>query len=273
MKTKKIIVLFLACILSFSLAACGSTSKSESSSKNKKSITVGTSAIFKDILEQAKPEFDKDGYTLNIKVFDDLVTPNTALQEGSIDMNVYQHEPYLNQFNKSKGTNLEKYGTGVLKYFMGIYSKKITNINSIKNGATVTIPNDASNRARALKVLQSNGLIKLKSDVATPTKLDIVQNTKNLNIVEMDVLKLVNSLNDADFSVINSIVASQGNINPKSAIGYEDESESNKYSIVIAIKSGYSNKEIAERLEKALKSQNVKTYIEKRYKGAIVPLF
>lgn len=275
MNFKKVLSAVLVCSLSFSLMACGNkgnTSTSASSSE-KKTITVGTSGIFKDMLNVAKEEYDKDGYTLNVKVFDDLVTPNTALQEGSIDMNFYQHEPYLNQFNKSKGTNLEKFGTPVLKYYMGIYSKKIKNLNELKDGATVSIPNDASNRVRALKVLQANKLIKLKDGVVNPTKLDIVENKKNLNIVEMDVLKLVTSLTDVDCSVINSIVATQGNVDPKSALGLEEKAESDKYSIIIALKKGSTNQKDAEKLEKALKSEKVKKYLEEKYKGAIVPLF
>lgn len=275
MNIKKVLTSLLILALPFSLIGCGNNTQSStaSTSKDKKSITVGTSGIFKDILAVAKEEYDKDGYTLNVKVFDDLVTPNTALQEGSIDFNVYQHEPYLNQFNKSKGSNLEKYGTGVLKYYMGIYSKKIKNLNELKDGATVSIPNDASNRARALKVLQVNGIIKLKDGAASPTKLDIVENKKNLNIVEMDVVKLVSSLNDADCSVINSIVATQGNVDPKSALGLEEKAESDKYSIIIAAKKGSLDQKSAERLEKALKSEKVKKFLEEKYKGAIIPLF
>lgn len=274
MHIKKTLTSLLILALSFSLIGCGSQqSNSKDSSNNKKTITVGTSPTIKDIMTVAKKDFDKDGYTLNLKVFDDYVTPDTALQEGSIDFNFYQHEPYMKQFNKSKNTNLTKYGTGVLKYYMGIYSNKIKNINDIKNGATVGIPNDASNRARALKVLQTNGLIKLKKDVPIPTKLDIVENKKNLNIVEMDVMKLVPSLKDVDFAVINSIVAVQGNLNPKSAIAYEDSKESDKYSIIIATKSGQNNNEMGQRLEKSLKSQEVKNFLEKKYKGAVIPLF
>ncbi|CAB1247157.1 Lipoprotein [Clostridiaceae bacterium BL-3] len=275
MNIKKILSLALILALITSFTACGNSENNSSSSatEEKKTITVGTSSTFKDLLTETKKEFDKDGYKLNIKIFDDLVTPNIALQEGSIDVNFYQHRPYLDQFNKNKGTNLEQYGTGILKYYMGIYSNKIKNLNQLKDGATVTVPNDPSNRGRALKVLETNGLIKLKSGVATPTKLDISENRKNLNIVEMDVMKLVTSLNDTDCAVINSIVAFQGGLNPKSALAYESQTESNKYSIVVALKKDKGDKKAAERLEKALKSKTVKKYLEEKYKGAITPLF
>lgn len=274
MNIKKVLTSLLIVALPFSLIGCGNKAQSSttSTSNDKKTLTVGTSPTFKDEINVVKAEFEKDGYKLNVKVFDDYVTPDVALNEGSIDFNFYQHEPYLNQFNKSKNTKLVKVGTGVLKYYMGIYSKKIKNISDIKDGATVSIPNDASNRARALKVLQTNGIIKLKDDVVSPTKLDIVENKKNLNIVEMDVMKLVPSLGDVDFSVINSIIAVQGGIDPKSAIAYEDNKESDKYAIIVAAKSD-SNKEMEQRFEKAIKSEKVKKFLEEKYKGAVIPLF
>ncbi|MBP2626188.1 MAG: metQ2 [Firmicutes bacterium] len=277
MSIKKILSLLLIVVFALTLAGCGNQQKkateTSGNTPEKKTITVGTSPTFKDIFAVVKEEFDKDGNTLNVKIFDDLVIPNTSLQEGSCDVNFYQHEPYLNQFNKNKGTTLVKYGDGVIKYFMGIYSKKIKNINELKDGATVSIPNDPSNRVRALKVLQTNGLIKLKEGVDNPTKLDIVENKKKLNIVEMDVLKLVSSLDDVDCSTINSIIAVQGNVDPKSAIGLEDNKESDKYAIIIAVKKDQNNEKIAAQLEKALKSEKVKVFLEEKYKGAIVPLF
>jgi len=274
MSIRKMVLVLLICIFAVSVAGCGDTQKqAATATAEKKNITVGTSPVMKDILTASKEEFDKDGYTLDIKVFDDLVTPNIALQEGSVDVNFYQHEPYLEQFNKNKGTNLTKYNNGIIKYFMGIFSKKIKDINDLNDGATVSIPNDPSNRTRALKMLQTNGLVKIKEGVAMPTKLDIVENKKNLNIVEMDVMKLVSSLDDVDCSTINSIIAVQGNVDPKSAIAFEDQGESDKYAIVIAVKKDQNNEKIAERLEKALKSERVKTFLEEKYKGAIVPLF
>ncbi|WP_346356140.1 MetQ/NlpA family ABC transporter substrate-binding protein [Azotosporobacter soli] len=277
MKLLKQSTLFLLTFLLFALliGGCSNQAKetSPASGQEKKSITVGTSPIFKDILAATKEEFDKDGYTLNVKIFDDLVTPNIALQEGSVDVNYYQHEPYLNQFNQNKGTTLVKYGNGTLKYFMGIFSKEVSKLADLKDGATVAIPNDPSNRVRALKVLQSNSLIKLKDDVASPTKLDITENKKNLQIVEMDIMKLVSSLDDVDAATINSIIAVQGGVDPKTALALEDNGESDKFAIIVAVKKGANNEKSAERLTKALQSDRVKNLLEEKYKGAIVPLF
>lgn len=274
MRISKSVLTALILVFALAMAGCGETKQSAGAATGgKKEVIVGTSPIFKDILGAAKEEFDQDGYTLNIKVFDDLVTPNIALQEGSVEFNVYQHEPYLNQFNQNKGTNLAKYNSGVVKYFMGVFSKKIKDINELKDGATVSIPNDPSNRARALKMLQTNGLVKLKAGADMPTKLDIIENKKKLNIVEMDVMKLVSSLDDVDCSAINSVIAVQGNVDPKSAIALEDKGESDKYSIIIAVKKDQINEPMAARLDKALKSEKVRKFLEEKYKGAIVPLF
>ena len=274
MSIRKIILTICIAVLAMAVAGCGDSKQSAGEkASEKKEILVGTSPIFKDVVAAAKEEFDKDGYTLNIKVFDDLVTPNIALQEGSVEFNVYQHEPYLNQFNQNKGTNLAKYSSGVTKYFMGVFSKKIKDIKELRDGATVSIPNDPSNRARALKMLQTNDLVKLKAGVDMPTKLDIIENKKNLNIIEMDVMKLVSSLDDVDCSTINSVIAVQGNVDPKSAIALEDKNESDKYAIIIAVKKDQFNETMAVRLDKALKSEKVRRFLEEKYKGAMVPLF
>ncbi len=272
-QSTRLLLTFLLCALL--IGGCSNQNKETTSAagQEKKSITVGTSPTFKDILAATKEEFDKDGYTLNVKIFDDLVTPNIALQEGSVDVNYYQHEPYLNQFNQNKGTTLVKYGNGTLKYFMGIFSKQVSNLADLKDGATVAIPNDPSNRVRALKVLQSNGLIKLKEGVASPTKLDITENKKNLQIVEMDVMKLVSSLSDVDAATINSIIAVQGGVDPKTALALEANTESDKFAIIVAVKRDANNEKAAERLTKALQSDRVKKLLEEKYKGAIVPLF
>lgn len=268
----RVAAIVLTLILAIAFAGCGNN-PTNTNTPDKRTVIVGASPILKDILTVAKEEFDQDGYTMDLKIFDDLVTPNIALQEGSVDVNFFQHEPYLQQFNQNKGTTLVKYHEGIIKYYMGLFSRKITNLNDLTNGASVSIPNDPSNRTRALKLLQSAGLIKLKEGVALPTKLDIVENSKSLNIIETDVMKLVSSLDDVDLSAINSFVAAQGNVDPKTAIAVEDKSESDKFALVIAVKKDQNNEKYAERLEKALKSERVRQFLETKYKGAVLPLF
>lgn len=271
---KKITTILLFIVLAAIFSGCGNDSATKSEAKpDKKTVIVATQPTLKDIVNAAKPEFDKSGITMEVKVFDDLVSPDTALQEGSVELNFFQHEPYMNQFNKNKGGTLEKYHQGIMKYYMGIFSKKYKSLSEIADGITVTIPNDPSNRARALKTMQTNGLIKLKDGVELPTKLDIIENNKNLNIVETDVPKLPSTLDDVEVSVINSIVAVNANIDPRSALGIEDQAESDKYALIISIKKGANNEKYAEILEKALKSDAEKKFLEERYKGAIATLF
>jgi len=261
----------ISSLLVIGITGCGSSSTATS---EKKEIVVAVSPTFKDMANVIKKEFDKDGYSLNIKVFDDNVLPNIALQEGSVDINFFQHGIYLNQFNKNKGTDLVAYDEkGVIKYFMGIFSNKIKSLDDLKDGDKVSIPNDPSNRGRALKMLASNGLIKLKDGVDIPSKIDIIENKKNLDLVEMDVLKIVPSINDVQAGCVNSIIAVQGGLDPKAALGLEDDKESQRYAIVAALKKGQGNEKYAERFDKALKTQTFKDFLEEKYKGAIIPLF
>lgn len=266
-----LIVILGVLLTTLGLVGC---SDKQAAVADKKEITVGVSPTFKDMAGIIKKEFDKDGYTLNIKVFDDNVLPNVSLQEGSVDINFFQHGIYLEQFNKNKGTNLIAYDSnGVIKYFMGIYSNKIKSLSELKDGDKVSIPNDPSNRARALKMLAGNGLIKLKDGVDIPNKLDIVENSRNLDLVEMDVLKIVPSINDVQAACVNSIIAVQGGIDPKAVLGVEDDKESQRYAIVVAVKKDLGNEKYAEQFTKALKTESFRKFLEEKYKGAIIPLF
>ena len=272
MSFKKIMTtVFISSLLVVGLVGCGSN---QTATSEKKEITVAVSPTFKDMANAIKKEFDKDGYVLNVKVFDDNVLPNVALQEGSVDINFFQHGIYLEQFNKNKGTNLAAYDEkGVIKYFMGIYSNKIKSLNELKEGDKVSIPNDPSNRGRALKMLANNGLITLKQGAEIPTKLDIIENPKKLDFIEMDVLKIVPSINDVQVGCVNSIIAVQGGIDPKSALGLEEDKESQRYAIVVAVKKDQGNEKYAERFTKALKTDSFKNFLTEKYKGAIIPLF
>lgn len=266
-----IMTVFIASLLAVGLAGCGST---QTATSEKKEITVAVSPIFKDMANVIKKEFDKDGYVLHVKVFDDNVLPNVALQEGSVDINFFQHGIHLNQFNRNKGTDLAAYDEkGVITYFMGIFSKKVKSLHDIKEGDKVSIPNDPSNRGRALKMLASNGLITLKEGVEIPTKLDIIENPKNLDLIEMDVLKIVPYINDVQFGCVNSIIAVQGGLDPESALGLEDEKESQRYAIVVAVKKEQGSEKYAERFTKALETDAFKKFLKEKYSGAIVPLF
>ncbi|TPF93279.1 MetQ/NlpA family ABC transporter substrate-binding protein [Bifidobacterium sp. UTBIF-78] len=273
-KLKKIAAGALVAISLISVSACGQTAASADS----KEVIVGVSPIYKDLGEAIKTEFDKQnkdsGKTVTIKVFDDFVTPDTALQEGSINLNFYQHNVYLNQFNEKNGTQLKAYDPkGVFTYYMGIYSSKIKSLEQLQDGASILVPNDAANRARALKTLATNDLITLKDGVDVPSTLDITSNPKNLIITETDVMKEVKGLDDADAAVINSISATQGGIDPATALGKESDTDSGKYSLVVAYKNGSGNDENAKLFTNAIKTDAIKKELAKEFKEAVVPLW
>lgn len=247
------------------LTGCGN------SSKNSKTITVGaTSNPHAIILEQVKPILAKEGYTLEIKEFDDYALLNPALDKGDIDANYFQHVPYLQEFNKSKGTNL----VAVQKVHiepMGVYSKKIKSIKDVPDGAEITIPADPSNGSRALKLLAKAGLFTVP-DKEVLAVGDIKDNPKKLKITEVDAKQLPNTLQDVTLSVINSNYALEAKLNPvKDALFIEDSNS--PYANVIAVKKGHENDEKIKALDKAITSPEIKKFIEDKFGGAVVPAF
>lgn len=275
MKKKKIVSLILSSLVVLSLAGCGSkggdASNSSSASKDSKVIKVGATPVpHAEILKQVKPILQKEGYDLQIVEFTDYVTPNTSLNEGQLDANFYQHIPYLEQFNKEKHTELS-YTVKVHLEPMGVYSNKVKKIADIKDGAEIAIPNDPTNGARALKVLQNAGLIKVK-DGELISKADITENKKNIKIKELDAPQLPRVLGDVDAAVINSNYALQANLNPtKDAIAIEPKDS--PYSNVLAVRTKDKDKDSIKALSKALNSPEIKKFIEEKYKGSIIPSF
>ncbi|AKA72167.1 MetQ/NlpA family ABC transporter substrate-binding protein [Clostridium scatologenes] len=273
MKKKKILSLILSSLIVLSLAGCGAKSgdASSSTSKDKKVIKVGATPVpHAEILKQVKPILQKEGYDLQIVEFTDYVTPNTSLNEGQLDANFYQHIPYLEQFNKEKHTELS-YTVKVHLEPMGVYSNKVKKIADIKDGAEIAIPNDPTNGARALKVLQNAGLIKVK-DGELISKADITENKKNIKIKELDAPQLPRVLGDVDAAVINSNYALQANLNPtKDAIAIEPKDS--PYSNVLAVRTKDKDKDSIKALSKALNSPEIKKFIEEKYKGSIIPSF
>lgn len=271
---KKVLSLVTAATLLIALGGCSKKADSTSTSgasNDKKEIIVGATPVpHKEILEIVKPILEKEGYKLTIKEFTDYVLPNTELNEGSLDANFFQHVPYLESSNKEKNLNLT-YTVKVHIEPMGVYSKKIKNLSDLPNGATISVPNDTTNEARALRILEKNGVIKLKSgDLITAA--DITENPKKVKIKELDAQMLPTTLQDVDASVINSNYAMENNLNPtKDAIAIEDKDS--PYANVLAVKKGDENKPYIQALSKALTSPEVKAFIEKKYDGAVVPAF
>lgn len=235
-------------------------------------IKVGATPIpHAEILEFIKPELKKDGYELEIKVFNDYVVPNLAVEDGDLDANYFQHIPYLNEFNANKGTHLVK-TAGVHLEPMGIYSKKIKSLKDLKDGATISIPNDPTNESRALDVLVNAKLIEVDNSAKLRTPLDITKNSKNLKFKELEAATLPRTLDDVDIAVINTNFAMNANLNPtKDALALE--SKDSPYVNIVVVKEGNQNSKKIKALDAALNTKAVKDFIADKYKGAIIPAF
>ncbi|MGL5313970.1 MAG: MetQ/NlpA family ABC transporter substrate-binding protein [Peptostreptococcaceae bacterium] len=266
MKFKRLITTGLIGLLAVSAVGCSSAKGSDD-----KTIVVGASATpHAEILEVIKPELEEKGYTLEIKVFDDYVLPNTGLEEGSLDANYFQHVPYLEETNKEKGYSLT-YTAKVHLEPMGLYSKKITSLDEIQDGAVIAIPNDASNGSRALKLLADNGVIKLKDSELVGVN-DITENPKNITIKELNAEQLPTALPDVDAAVINTNYALSAKLNPtKDSIVIE--SKDSPYANILAVREDNKDDEKIKVLSEALTSDAVKQFIEEKYQGSIVPSF
>lgn len=276
MKKRSILSIVLAGVVAIGLVGCGGANTAGSKdSKNDKVIKIGvTPKPHKEIVDIAKPLLEKEGYKVEITEFNDYVQPNTAVSEGSLDANFFQHTPYLNEQNQSKGFKLVSVGAIHLEP-MGLYSKKIKSLDELKDGATIAVPNDPSNEARALKLLAGKGIIKIK-DGELVTSKDITENKKNLKFSELEAAAIPRAMDDVDAAVINGNYAIEAKFNPaKDALVVEDKnSEAAKpYANILVVKEGNEKQEKIQALYKALTSPEVKAFIEKEYNGAVIPVF
>lgn len=281
MRNKKLLGALLAVttLATFGLAGCGDSGSNGAASKeDDKTITVAASPTpHAEILNKAvKPLVEKDGYKLEVKEFTDYVQPNTATEDGEVDANYFQHKPYLDNFNKEKGTHLVSV-EGIHFEPFGLYPGKTKDLQNLQDGATVAVPNDATNEARALLLLQDAGLIKLKDGIdptSDATKLDITENPKNLDIQEIAAEQLPRSLADVDLAVINGNYALQADLNAaEDSLVTENPDYAKVYVNVVACRSGEENSDKIQALKKALQSDDVKKYVDETYKGAVVTVF
>lgn len=245
--------------------------------KDSKVIKIGaTSSPHGEILEVVQKELEKEGYQLDIKIFSDYIQPNLAVDSGDLDVNFFQHLPYMESFNEEKGTKLVSVADTHYEP-IGIYAGKTKSLDDIKDGAKIAVPNDTTNEARALLLLEKQGLIKVKEGAGLKaTKLDIEENDKNIEIVEVDAAQIARSLPDVDFGVVNGNYALQAGLNvEKDALAFEasDSEAAKTYANVIVVKEGREEEEGIQALVKAIKSDEVKKFIEEKYKGAVVPLW
>lgn len=271
MKKKNVLALALALVLTVALAACGGEKKENTVLKVAASATPHA-----EILAQVKEELAQQGIDLQVTEYGDYVIPNTAVEDGEEDVNYFQHQPYLDQFNQENNTHLVS--VAAIHYEpLGIYPGKTTALADLPDGAVIGVPNDATNEARALQLLQAQGLITVNADAglnATPN--DIVENPKNLTFVELEAAMLPNVTTEMDLAVINGNFALQaGFSSAKDALALEDaQSEAAQtFANVIVVKEGNEDNEAVQALVKALQSEKVKAYINDTYEGNVLPIF
>lgn len=276
---KKSMIILLTVMLSVALAACGSKKETAGSdagsaaSGENVTLTVGASPVpHAEILNVIKPILEKEGVTLIVKEFNDYIQPNVQLYEKQLDANFYQHTPYLDQFNKERGYDLVKAG-GVHLEPIGAYSKKIKSADELKDGATVAIPNDATNGGRALLLLAANNVIKLKDGTGVEaTVKDVTDNPKNLKFKELEAAMLPRVLDEVNLAVINTNFALEAKLDPaKDALFIEGKDS--PYVNILVTRPDNKDSDAIRKLAKALNSDEVKAFINDQYKGSILPAF
>ena len=278
--TKKIIALAAAAALTLSLAACSgnnssSTADNSSSDASSTVIRVGASpSPHAEILEFAKDQLAAKGYELEIVEFTDYVMPNVALYEGDLDANFFQHTPYLDNYNEQNGTDLV---SACKVHFepMGLYSVTLTSVSDVAEGSKVGVPNDPTNEARALNLLEAQGLIKLREGAGlNATPLDIEENPLNLEFVELEAAQLPRNLSEFAIAAINGNYAIEAGILDKVIVNEAADSESaQEYANILAVQSGELETDKTNALVEALTSDETREFINTQYENQFIPVF
>lgn len=269
--------------LAFGLLAfigCGDTADKKGGEANasannasavSQTITVGATPVpHAEILEFVKADLANEGFELVVKEFNDYVQPNLATDSGELDANFFQHIPYLEEFNKNKGTTLVSVA-GIHLEPMGVYSRKYSSFTIVSDGVSIAVPNDPTNESRALDIIAKTGVVTFKES-ALKTPLDIVSNPKNIVFKELEAAQMPRALDDTDFAVINSNFAMAAGLKPtEDSLVMEDKSS--PYVNVLVVKAGNEESAKTKALIKALQSEKVKAFIDEKYQGAVVPAF
>lgn len=269
---KKVLSLLISLLFVFA-AFTGCSGKKTADDKT---IKVGASVTpHAEILEIAKGILAKEGYTLEIVEYNDYVLPNTATESGELDANYFQHQPYLTDFNAENGTHLVSVASIHYEPF-GIYAGKTKSLDALSEGAVIAIPNDGTNEARALMLLEDLGFITLKENVGfTATILDIEENPMKLDIKEIEAAQLARSLLDVDMAIINGNYAIEAGLSVADALAVEDKDSeaAQTYANILVVKEGNENNKAIQALAKALQSEEVRDFINKTYNGSVIPIF
>jgi len=269
---KRILAIALAVLLSLSLLV----SCSQSGGNDKKIVIGASPTPHAEILQVVKEVLAEKGYELEIKEFTDYVQPNLALDSGELDANYFQHKPYMDNFNEENKTKLVSIAAIHFEP-LGLYPGKTKKLEDLKEGAQIAVPNDTTNEARALLLLEAQGLIKLNPEAGlTATINDIIENPRNIEIVEIKAAQIPRSKDDVDMAVINGNYAIQAGFNVATDALAKEEKDSvaaETYANIIAVKEGNENSAKLKALVEALKSDKVKQFIEEKYQGSVVPIF
>ena len=261
-----------AAVLAVGLTACGG----KENKADDKTITVAASPTpHAEILEAAKDLLKEKGYTLEIKEFDDYPQQNVVVDEGEFDANYFQHQPYLDNFNEEKGSDLVS--AAKIHYEpLGIYPGASEDLENIKDGAKIAVPNDATNEARALLLLEENGIITLKEDAGlNATKKDVEENPHNIEIVELDAAQIARVVEELDFVVLNGNYALDAGFNVQTDAIAKEEADSEAaqtYANIIAVKKENKDSEKIKTLVEVLQSEEIGKFITDTYEGAVVPM-
>lgn len=269
MKKKIIATLVATALAATALVGCGSKGA------DSKVIKVAATAVpHAEILEAAKPILAEKGYDLQVTIFEDYVQPNNVVESGELDANYFQHTPYLNSFNEEQGTHLVNVGDIHYEPF-GIYPGTASDLANIPDNATIAIPNDTTNEARALLLLQDNGIITLKDDAGMEaTVLDIVENPYNIEFVELEAAQVSHVISEVSFVVLNGNYALEAGLNAQDdalAAETSDSLAAKTYVNIVVVKEGNENNEGVKALVDVLKSDDIVKFINEKYQGSVVP--
>jgi D-methionine transport system substrate-binding protein len=272
---KKNIILATVLIIGLMVTSACSNEPANSGQGSQVKIVVGaTPTPHGEILEAAKSILAAQGIELEIKEFTDYVQPNLALDSGQLDANYFQHQPYLTDFNAENGTKLVSIGN--IHYEpLGLYPGKTASLDALADGAQVAVPNDTTNEARGLLLLESQGLIKIKADAGlTATVNDITENPKSLNILEVEAAQIPRSLQDVDVAVINGNYAIEAGLNAQTDALAKEENDSlaaETFANIITVREGDENRPELKALVSVLQGDEIRKFIEDKYQGAVVP--
>ena len=250
------------------------SAKTSEESKELEPLIVGACVTpHAEILNELKDDLAEKGYDLQVVEYNDYVLPNTALEDGDLDANYFQHQPYLDDFNAENGTHI----VGVANVHfepLGIYAGKTASLDELKDGAVVAVPNDTTNEARALLLLEQEGLIKLKADAGLQaTVLDIEENPLNLEIKELEAAQVARAINDVDVACINGNYAIEAGLDAAIALESADSKAAETYANIIAVREGDEDTDKTKALVDAVLSDKVRDFINENYAGAVVPVF